>query len=263
MNSAAGDIARAFVDARRNWKTLAEYPGRRPTDLAGAYAIQDAALEQWDRPIGGWKVGKINPPASHELGANRLIGPAFADTIQPEAEDLAQFPIFSGGFAAMEAEFMLRLAPREAAPPTSPEQAMDWVDEVRIGLEVASSPYAAINRDGPCVTVSDHGNNAGLLLGRLVDRADWSRLDEVGVTLAIDGEEKGRATTATMLDGPFGAAAFLLRNLAERGIDPQAGWWISSGAITGVHEIAAGQHATAVFDGIGEIAARVIAGDRD
>ena len=113
------------------------------------------------------------------------------------------------------------------------------------------------------MTVSDHGNNAGLLLGRLVDRADWSRLDEVGVTLAIDGEEKGRATTATMLDGPFGAAAFLLHNLAERGIDPQAGWWISSGAITGVHEIAAGQHATAVFDGIGEIAARVIAGDRD
>ena len=44
MNSAAGDIARAFVDARRNWKTLAEYPGRRPTDLAGAYAIQDAAI---------------------------------------------------------------------------------------------------------------------------------------------------------------------------------------------------------------------------
>ena len=66
-----------------------------------------------------------------------------------------------------------------------------------------------------------------------------------------------------MLDGPFGAAAFLLRNLVERGIDPQAGWWISSGAITGVHEIAAGQHAIAVFDGIGEIAARVIAGDRD
>ncbi len=76
MNSAAGDIARAFVDARRNWKTLADYPGRRPTDRAGAYAIQDAALEQWDRPIGGWKVGKINPPASHELGADRLIGPA-------------------------------------------------------------------------------------------------------------------------------------------------------------------------------------------
>ena len=81
------------------------------------------------------------------------------------------------------------------------------------------------------------------------------------MTLDIDGEEQGRATTATMLDGPFGAVSFLLRNLAERGIEPQAGWWVSSGAITGVHEIAAGQHAVARFEGLGEVAARVVSGD--
>ena len=54
MNSAAGDIARAFVDARRNWKTLAEYPGRRPTDLAGAYAIQGAAAAFVPKIIGSY-----------------------------------------------------------------------------------------------------------------------------------------------------------------------------------------------------------------
>ena len=64
MNSAAGDIAAAFVNARRNWKTLPEYPGERPSDLRSAYVIQDAALADWNRPIGGWKVGKINPPMS-------------------------------------------------------------------------------------------------------------------------------------------------------------------------------------------------------
>lgn len=261
MNSAVGEIANAFVNARRNWKVLSEYPGVRPTDLAQAYAVQDHAISIWDRPIGGWKVGKINPPASDDLGADRLIGPAFADAIRQETADVAEFPIFSGGFAAMEAEFMLRLAPREGPLPDDREQAMDWVDEVRIGLEVASSPYAAINVDGPCVTVSDHGNNAGLLIGRAVDRTDWSRLDDITVTLDIDGEEQGRATTATMLDGPFGAVSFLLRNLAERGIEPQAGWWVSSGAITGVHEIAAGQHAVARFEGLGEVAARVVSGD--
>ncbi|HCS17309.1 MAG TPA: 2-keto-4-pentenoate hydratase, partial [Erythrobacter sp.] len=199
MNSAAGDIAAAFVNARRNWKTLPEYPGERPSDLRSAYVIQDAALADWNRPIGGWKVGKINPPMSDELGANRLVGPVFADTVQREGQDSAQFPIFAGGFAAIEAEFMLRLAPQEGPLPATREAAMDWVDEVRIGLEVASSPYAAINVDGPCVTVSDHGNNAGLLLGASVDHTEWERLDNIAVSLEIDGREVGRASTATML----------------------------------------------------------------
>jgi 2-keto-4-pentenoate hydratase len=128
---------------------------------------------------------------------------------------------------------------------------------VRIGIEIASSPYARINADGPCVTISDHGNNAGLLLGRVVDRADWQRLDEVDVTLAIDSREVGRARTATMLDGPFGAAAFLIANLASRGIALQRGWWISSGAITGVHPVAPGSTVIAGFNGIGSVEALI------
>ena len=52
MNSAAGDIAAAFVNARRNWKILPEYPGERPSDLRSAYVIQ---MQRWPiaRPAGG------------------------------------------------------------------------------------------------------------------------------------------------------------------------------------------------------------------
>lgn len=257
MNSGAGQIAHAFVDARQSWKTVSAYPGNPPADLATAYRIQDEAISIWQRQIGGWKVGKINPPASETLGANRLIGPVFEDAIQFENDAGNAFRIFEGGFAAVEAEFMLRLAPSSGRLPRDRREAMDWVDDVRIGLEIASSPYARINADGPCVTVSDHGNNAGLLIGKRVERAQWAMLDEVAISLDIDGDEVGRATTSTMLDGPFGAVSFLLENLAERQIEPRAGWWISSGAITGVHEIAPGGIAAAHFDEIGSISARV------
>ncbi|ROT94058.1 2-keto-4-pentenoate hydratase [Altererythrobacter sp. FM1] len=257
MNSAAGDIAHAFVDARRSWTPIASYPGVRPADLSTAYRIQDEAISIWDRAIGGWKVGKIGPPLSESLGANRLIGPAFEDAIQSERTDGNVFRIFDGGFAAVEAEFMLRLAPKGGPLPRDRIEAMDWVDEVRIGIEVAASPYAKINADGPCVTVSDHGNNAGLLIGKRVERDRWADLDQVVVSLDIDGRRVGEATTATMLDGPFGAVRFLLKNLAERQIEPQAGWWVSSGAITGVHEIASGSVTDAHFEGIGSISARV------
>ena len=257
MAGEAREIAKAFVDARRNGAALAAYPGTPPGDLAAAYAIQDSALALWNRPIGGWKVGRINPPEDSRLGANRLAGPVFADTIQPPSGDVRHFDIFQAGFAAAEAEFMLRLAPRGTELPRTPIEAMDWIDEIRIGVEIASSPYPGINADGPCVTVSDHGNNAGLALGPIVPRTLWTQLDEIAVTVEIDGKQVGKATTATMLDGAFGAAAFLLDNLAQRGIPLAAGWWISSGAITGVHTVVPGNMVVARFSGIGEISGTV------
>lgn len=260
MNLQAREVADAFVRARRAHVAIPAFPGVPPADLAGAYAIQDAALGLWDRSVGGWKVGRINPPLDTRLGADRLVGPAFSDAIRTGAAAAAEpFPVFRGGFAAAEAEFMLRLAPpHTGAPlPATPAEAMAWVDEVRIGIEIASSPYARINADGPCVTIADHGNNAGLILGAVVPRALWDGLDAVTVTLAIDGAEAGRATTATMLDGPFGAAAFLIANLASRAIAIQPGWWVSSGAITGVHPVAPGQKVQADFSALGSIEALI------
>jgi len=253
----ACEIAKAFVEARRRGAAIVSYPGERPNSLEAAYEIQDCALEEWNREVGGWKVGKINPPLDGELGANRLVGPAFSDLIFEAAPKPKTFATFAGGFAAAEAEFMLRLAPRTGPLPNDNSEAMEWVDEIRIGIEIASSPYAQINADGPCVTVSDHGNNAGLLLGPVVPKEIWSALDEVEVRLDINGETAGRATTATMLDGPFGAVRFLLDNLASREIAPQKGWWVSSGAITGVHEVAPGDDVVASFDGLGDVSAKI------
>lgn len=254
----ACETAEAFVAARRSGTALSQFPGRPPADLATAYAIQDCAISLWERQVGGWKVGRINPPDDILLGADRLVGPAFHDTIFTAGQEPRRFRTFHGGFAAAEAEFMLRLAPRDGPFPANQEEAMDWIDEVRIGIEIASSPYPRINADGPCVTISDHGNNAGLLLGPAVESTHWTQLDKVEVALAIDGTTVGQATTATMLDGPFGAARFLIANLASRGIALQAGWWISSGAITGVHEVSPGSRVTAEFGGIGAVDAWIV-----
>ena len=255
MTVATREIANALVEARRSGVAIAEYPGDRPQDLATAYEIQDCALSVWNREVGGWKVGKINPPDDARLGANRLVGPAFTDLIFEEGPETKVFSTFAGGFAAAEAEFMLRLKPRSGPLPRDRVEAMGWVDKICIGIEIASSPYARINIDGPCVTVSDHGNNAGLLLGADVPREMWPTLDDIEVSLDVGGETVGKATTATMLDGPFGAICFLLDNLTKRSITPKAGWWISSGAITGVHQISAGDKVVAHFENLGSVAA--------
>lgn len=239
-------IARSFVEARRASAGLADYPGRVPETLDEAYRVQDAAIRIDGRAVVGWKVGRINPPRE---SSDRLAGPIFAD--QVHLADHAAMPIIADGFAAAEAEYILRVgtAPDPAQRAYTLEDACALIDRVHVGIEVASSPFAGINAGGAAVTISDFGNNNGLLVGAEAD--GWREVDINGwrVELLIDGEPIGDATAATMLDGPFGAARFLFEHLAARGIAVEPGQWISSGAVTGVHEVAVGQRVEARFDG--------------
>lgn len=259
--SPQGSIARAFVTARREARSLAVYPGPAPLDLASAYRVQDEALLLDGRTIAGWKVGRIPDPEVAQLGANRLAGPILAGTVvEATAEVESAMPAYSGGFIALEAEFMLRLCvPRHATTPLDDAATQQWIDEVRIGIEIASSPYAGINDDGACVTVSDFGNNAGMLLGSAVHGWRALNLQAIEVSTEVAGREAGRATAATMLDGPYGAVRFLLDHFERRGIAPQSGWWISSGAVTGVHGAKVGDRAVAKFAGVGSLACRIVA----
>jgi 2-keto-4-pentenoate hydratase len=248
-------IAAAFVGARRAARTLDAYPGERPTTMAAAYAIQDQALAIDGRVVAGWKVGRINPPLDSALGANRLAGPIFGDTVvAPAPGEVPQMPVFAGGFAAAEAEFLLHIAPGHGqARPADDAATLLVIDEVRLGIEIASSPWRGINADGPAVTASDFGNNHGLVIGPAV--ADWAAVDlcAVPVSTAIDGVEVGSATAAAMLDGPLGAVRFLMDNLRSRAIDFSGGTWVSTGAVTGVHPVATGQAVVATFGALGEV----------
>lgn len=253
--ASAEAVASAFVSARRGARALDSYPGERPTDLAQAYRIQDRAITLDGRAIAGWKVGRINPPDDTRLGANRLAGPIFADSVVPATPgDGPAMPVFVGGFAAAEAELLLHLAPGwDGAPPADDAATRALIDDVRLGIEIASSPYHGINADGPCVTASDFGNNAGLVVGAALP--GWTELDlcAIVVRTEIDGELAGEATAATMLDGPYGAVRFLLANLTARGFDLSAGLWVSTGAITGVHQVTIGQRVTATFGAHGAV----------
>lgn len=245
-------IASAFVAARRDGHALPAYPGAIPPDLATAYQVQDAALGLAEGEVVGWKVGRINPAID---GIDRLSGPIFAGTVFAATDgDLPMpipMPIFADGFGAAEAEFLIRIgtAPDLAKTRYTMDEARDLIDAVHVGIEIASSPFPGINSHGATVTISDFGNNYGLVVGEAIP--DWRSIDlnQWPVTLDINGNRIGAATAATMLDGPIGAARFLFEHMAARGIQLTPGQWISSGAVTGVHPVAVGDGVTATFDG--------------
>ena len=82
--------------------------------------ILEMGLAAGERIV-GWKVGRVNADGFSE---DRLAGPLFRQGVRRALSGLpVPFPVFTGGFAAVEGEFVLRLG-REVAPGRS-----DWTAE--------------------------------------------------------------------------------------------------------------------------------------
>jgi 2-keto-4-pentenoate hydratase len=89
--------------------------------------------------------------------------------------------------------------------------------------------------------------------------ANWrERMDGIAISTAINGEVVGTGAANSIPGGPLAGLTFLLSHLAERGRPLRRGQLVSSGAITGVHDILAGQSSTITFEGCGSIDCRAV-----
>lgn len=249
-------VARQFVEARLAARPLAEFPGPLPADMAAGYRVQEQAIALWPDQVVGWKVGRIPPELQAELGAERVNGPIFArhvwaaDPAEPTA-----LPVIPGGFAAVEAEYVYRLARDVPAGKVdwTPAEALDYVDEMLVGVEFAASPLATINVLGPRVVASDFGNNRALILGKVVP--GWrDRPQDVPPCAAwVAGVLAGEGSPASIPGGPPASLAFLLSATCARGRPLKAGHYVTTGAASGIHDIEVGQPARITFGDLDEI----------
>lgn len=255
-------VAERFARARRTAASLPDFPGPLPTCLDVGYQIQDAALSLWDDEVVGWKVGRV--PAVHEvrLGKSRIFGPVFRRGLQHVAPgSVTPFPVFVGGFAAVEAEYVVRIGHDAPADKRewSLDEAAELIGAMHIGMEPAGSPLATINILGPTAVVSDFGNNAGLMVGQEIP--DWRErsLDELRCETLIAGQVVGQGGAFLLPGGPVQSLRLLAENLAQRGRPLKQGMLICTGAAAGIHDIVAGQEGAVRFDGYGEIRCAAVA----
>ena len=257
-NDGASEIAARFVEARLTATALPDYPGQRPLDMATAYATQEAAIGLYPDEIIGWKVGMVPPAQQPTLNTHRLAGPIFRRNFWTASSEPTPLPAIPGGFAAVEAEFVVRVGK------VDPDK-LDWTLEeatasvaaMHIGIELAASALSTINDLGSAVVASDFGNNGGLVLGPEIE--DWAaRLDGIEVQTVIDGEIIGTATAASIPRGVLESVRFLIEHLARRGRPVEEGTLISTGAVTGVHRVDIGAKSVCTFSGVGEIHCTVV-----
>jgi 2-keto-4-pentenoate hydratase len=241
--------ARRLVDARRARKALDAFPGPLPADLAAAYACQEKGLGLWPDAVAGWKVGRIPDELQAELGAGRVMGPIFAKNVWSPGPKPTPLPAIAGGFAAVEAEYIYRIGADAPAGKTewTAEEALGLVEAELVGVEFAGSPLATINILGPRAVACDFGNNAGLILGKVIP--DWkSRTDDwPPCEVRIEGELVGRGAPSSLPGGPVASLTFLLGVCAARGRPLKRGQLVTTGATSGIHDIRPGETAEISF----------------
>jgi 2-keto-4-pentenoate hydratase len=246
-------IVAPLVRARADAAGIPIFPEPFPESLSEAYDIQRCATLDWPDTVVGWKVGRISADAG--LGEDRFVGPIFRATVIAASDgDASPFPVFPGGFAAVEAELIAVLSRDIEASPRNwtAQEAEQLIASLHIGVEVAGTPVADVPLRGPLASVAAFGNNAGLIVGPQVTDGLSSALT-VPCTTMIDGVEVGQGTASHIPGGPSTALAFAITRLGHLGVDLPAGTMFATGAITGVHQILLGQTAVADFGDLGSI----------
>ena len=137
----------------------------------------------------------------------------------------------------------------------TPSEAVSLVRSMHAGVEMAGSPLATLNDLGPGAVVSDFGNNWGVIAGPEIP--DWRDHQDLEAEVFIEGKSVGRAPIA-IPETPLSAFAFALNKAAARGRPLRAGAYISTGLITGVHDIRAGESSRITFGPYGEIQLRAV-----
>lgn len=248
---AIANAAAALVAARRAAVGIDAFPGALPEDLATAYAIQNAVTTAWADPVVGWKVALVPPALTERLGAIRFIGPVFAKTTTAWSGDPLRFPVIEGGFGAIEAEFVVRVA--ADAPPDrldySPGEAAAFVGAIHAGIEVAGNALSSVMTLGPMASVPSFGNNIGLVIGPQIAEG-LADLEAIRAETDIDGQSVGTGAADKLPGGVAAALAFALSVTARLGRPLTAGQWVSTGALTGVHAVTIGQSIRIAFTGV-------------
>ena len=215
----AKTIAKRFVAARQAGEPLPAFPGhlaarpRRGLRLPGR---RDRARGRTRSPAG--RSASSASDAAAVFKQDRLAGPIFSpQRARGSRRRARRFPGLRGRFAAVEAEFLLRLG-RDAPPEqervdAAQDAASSW-PAVHVGVETAGSPLATINDLGPAAIVADFGNNAGLIVGPELPRlAHHARRALAVRDVRRRRERRPRSCAASPPGGPFESLRFLLELL--------------------------------------------------
>jgi 2-keto-4-pentenoate hydratase len=234
------DAARILWDAWSSGVLLDELPdGLRPTDMAGAYAIQAGLDGHAGRRV-GWKIAATGAGGRAALGVEHPLGGPLYERFEDEPG--ADVDVSGFRMRTVEAEFGFRLAqdlPAELAP-FDRAAVLGALGAFVPAIEMPDTRYVDHRGVGGPQLVADAACAGRFTLGTPVKDYDPERLPAHPVTLTSEHKGVVEGTGAKVLGDPVEAVRWLANELALHGRGLAAGDVVITGAAAAIRDPGAG-----------------------
>lgn len=257
----SSDVTRAadrILDAFDSQRLIAPLSRDHPSlDEDGAYAI---ALEVYtrrvrrgERPVGR-KIGFTNRSIWGEYRVSAPIWGHVYDSTVHYTRDEAQLAVGHLLQPRIEAEIQLHF---DRTPPVTRDEhaileSIDWIAQ---GFEIVQCPFPDWNF-AAVDTIAAYGVHGALVIGTPVPVSEIGncaeKLRRFQVVLSRDGVQQARGVGANVLGSPLLAFAHLAEVLSLQSRFPpvQAGEIVSTGTLTGLLPVSAGEEWSTTTSGI-------------
>lgn len=239
-------LADALIAARKDRAALVPSSLALPRHDQDAYRVQQTVMQKLGAEAVAWKVGAPNAETTPNCA------PIFA-------LHHAGAPIRVEPSTGVEVEIAFKLAKGFEASRTKPTRAAVEADisSAHIAIEVCASRLKDQLKAPPLLQLADNGNNLGLIVSAAT--VDWRAIDpKTLVTHAVANGTTIAQTTAGHTTGDLvGLLTWLVGHcVTERG-GIAAGSVVTTGSWMGIRWVDTPADVRAVFDGIGELVARL------
>jgi len=233
----------------------------RPTDLNGAYSVQERHNEILSERGFGKLVG-------YKIGCTTGVMQEYLQISEPVFGQVFDSMVFHGHAVlklddfvepGVEAELAVSLAhdlPITGAPYTR-ESVSEAVGAAMISIELVDARYRDYQALDTPTMAADNFFNAAVVLGQPLKA--WQKFDLAGAeaTVKLNGTELGRGSGSLIMGHPLRALAWLANRLAARDCYLKAGEFITLGSVMRTHWVSKGDCIDHAISGLGSISIKL------
>lgn len=222
-----------------------------PTDVDGAYAVQEINTRYWvsqGRQIVGRKAGLTAKAVQQQLGVDQPdYGVLFDDMKIGDGGSLDPSRCIQ---PKAEAEIAFVLGDDLPSSATTADDVSKAVATVHAAIEIVDSRISDW-KISFADTVADNGSSAFFVIAETGLAIAGLDLEGAVMAMAINGNIVSTGIGAAALGNPLNAAAWLAHTLAVRGDPLRAGDIVLAGALGPMVTLCPGDHVIATIAGIG------------
>ena len=233
----------------------------RPQSRGEGYSVQQALFAASGDQAMGWKIAATSIAGQQHIGVSGpLAGRLLASRCLPDG---AAVSMRGNVMHVIEAEFAFRMGAdvlSQGLAPLTVQQVMAQVADLHLAIEIPNSRYQDFVTAGEAQLIADFACASHMVLGAALT-TDWRSIDLAAQAVQVSrgGEVVALGKGANALGDPRVALTWLANELISHGMHLQAGDVVITGTCVVPVPVAAGQHLTAQYPGLGEVSVAIAA----